>query len=195
MNEKDNNSTVTPGEKIAVIEEYIPDSHCYEIDGVIYSNITGNVEIDNKKHKIQVKPDKGVITAAVGQIGIGRVEFCRKQVANIDLHFLGDRKYFKPISTSLHVSETSKKFIKSMYEVVRAGDWIKIRVISTARNIYSTLIGDDSLGVILAYCINCGTELEYKRRNQLKCPNCELEQYRITSRNYGKEFSFFEKSE
>jgi exosome complex RNA-binding protein Csl4 len=48
------NNWVLPGDKIAVIEEFLPDETCYEQDGGIYSKILGRVVTDPKKHKISV---------------------------------------------------------------------------------------------------------------------------------------------
>ncbi|MFX0013618.1 MAG: exosome complex RNA-binding protein Csl4 [Candidatus Hermodarchaeota archaeon] len=183
INSDDN--LVVPGDKIAVIEEFLPDETCYEQDGGIYSKIFGNVKTDPKKHKITVIPKNPHRTIKNGDIGLGRVEFMKKQIASVNIYYLNQEFLPIPMSAVLHVSEASRRFVKNMYEVARPGDWIRFRIIRTAKPIYISLIGN-GLGVIISYCIQCGYELEYKRRNTLGCPNCDTIQTRITSKYFGK---------
>ena len=179
---------VVPGDKIAVIEEFLPDDTCFEQDGSILSKVTGEVVTDLKKHKITVKPFKQHFQVKRGDTGLGRVEYVKKQIASVDIFQLNEFEVSLPINSILHVSETSRRFVRSMYEVTRPGDWIKFRIIKTTRPIYLTLIGE-GLGVLLAHCNHCGHELSFYRRNSLKCPNCDLIQNRITSKSFGKPFS------
>jgi exosome complex component CSL4 len=176
---------VLPGDKIAVIEEFLPDETCYEQDGGIYSNTVGRVVTDTKRHKISVVPKNPHRTIRNGDIGIGRVEFMKKQIASINIYHLNHDKQEIPVSAVLHVSEASRRFVKNMYEVTRPGDWIRFRIIRAAKPVYVSLIGE-GLGVIIAYCIQCGHELNFKRRNTLECPNCDFKQTRITSKHFGK---------
>lgn len=176
---------VLPGDKIAVIEEFLPDESCYEQDGGIYSKILGRVVTDTKRHKISVIPKNPHRTIKNGDIGIGRVEFMKKQIASINIYYLNQEDLLIPINAVLHVSEASRRFVKNMYEVTRPGDWIRFRIIRAAKPVYISLIGDD-LGVIISYCIQCGHELQFKRRNTLECPNCDTIQTRITSKYFGK---------
>ncbi|NHJ02270.1 MAG: hypothetical protein EAX86_09050 [Candidatus Heimdallarchaeota archaeon] len=176
---------VLPGDKIAVIEEFVPDDTCYEDEGVIYSTFLGKVNPDSKKHKISVQPLKKYQEVKVGDMGIGLVQFIKKQIASIDVFYINNEYLPVPFSSILHVSEASRRFVRSMFEVTRPGDWIKVRIIRTMKPVYVSLVGHD-LGVIIAYCVQCGYELEFKRRNTLLCPNCDTLQPRITSRNFGK---------
>ncbi len=176
---------VLPGDKVAVIEEFVPDDSCFEQEGVIYSTFLGKVIPDSKKHKISVQPKIKYKEIKVGDVGIGRVLFVKKQIASIDIYYINDEFMGVPVSSILHVSEASRRFVKNMFEVTRPGDWIKFRVTRTVKPVYVSLVGHD-LGVIVAYCIQCGYELEFKRRNTLQCPNCDFLQPRITSRSFGR---------
>jgi exosome complex component CSL4 len=180
---------VLPGDKIAVIEEFLPDETCYEQDGGIYSNTFGRVVTDTKRHKISVIPMNPYRTIKNGDIGMGRVEFMKKQIASIDIYHLNHETLMIPISAVLHVSEASRRFVKNMYEVARPGDWIRFRIIRAIKPVYVSLIGE-GLGVIISYCIQCGHELKFKRRNILECPNCDTKQSRITSKYFGKPLIF-----
>lgn len=183
------NNWVLPGDKIAVIEEFLPDETCYEQDGGIYSKILGRVVTDPKKHKISVIPKNPYLEVKIGDIGMGRVEFIKKLIASVDIYRINQKSIPLPIGAVLHIREASQRFVRSMYEVTRPGDWLKFRVIRTNKPVYISLVGD-KLGVIISYCIQCGYELKYKRRNTLECPNCELIQPRITSRQFGNPLNY-----
>jgi exosome complex component CSL4 len=182
---KTNNIRVVPGDKIAVIEEFLPNENCFEEDGSIIAEVIGEVIKDTKSHKITVKPSRLHFALNIGDIGYGRVEFVKKQVASVDIHKINDKNIDKPINSILHVSEASRRFIRNMYEVTRPGDWIRFRITKADKPIYISFIGED-LGVVIADCNHCGHKLKFFRRNSLTCPNCNSEQSRITSKLYGK---------
>ena len=70
---KTNNTQVVPGDKIAVIEEFLPSENCFEEDGSIIAEVTGEVIIDSKSHKIAVKPSKEHFSLHKDDIGLGKV--------------------------------------------------------------------------------------------------------------------------
>jgi exosome complex component CSL4 len=47
---------VAPGERLGVIEEFIPDAGTYVKDGVIYSKIIGCSLVDLQNRRVQVYP-------------------------------------------------------------------------------------------------------------------------------------------
>jgi exosome complex component CSL4 len=195
-NKKDDdsdNKLVLPGDKIAVIEEFVPDETCYEKDGGIYSRVLGHVLTDRKKHKISVIPKKSHRSIENGAIGVARVEFIKKQVANVNIFHLNQEEIAIPISAVLHISEVSRRFVKNMYEVARPGDWVRFRIIRANKPVSISFIGE-GLGVVTSYCIQCGHELNYKQRNLLECPYCDLIQPRITSKYFGKPLSYKSRS-
>lgn len=180
-----NDDHVLPGDKIAIIEEFLPDETCFEQNGSIYSKVLGQVVIDPKKHKISVVPEKQFLEIKNGEVGFARVEFVKKQMASVNIHKIEKKSITIPTNAILHISEVSRRFVKNMYEVTRPGDWIKFRVIRANKVIYISLIGE-GLGVVESDCIVCGHELKFKRRNLLECPNCSQIQPRITSKHFGR---------
>ena len=183
--ENSTQNRVVPGDKIAVIEEFLPDETCYEQDGSILSMTTGEVIPDQKKHKITVKPIKHVFQLRRGDTGVGRVVYVKKQIASVDIHRINGIPVPLPINSILHVSEASRRFVKNMYEVTRPGDWLKFTIVRTMKPVYISLIGEE-LGVVIAQCNHCGNDIEFYRRNTLKCPNCGLIQNRVTAPSFGK---------
>ncbi|MHA1993802.1 MAG: exosome complex RNA-binding protein Csl4 [Candidatus Hodarchaeales archaeon] len=183
--EKSTQSRVVPGDKIAVIEEFLPDETCFEQDGSIISMTTGEVSPDLKKHKITVKPIKRVLQLRRGDTGVGKVVYVKKQIASVDIHRINNTEVPLPINSILHVSEASRRFVKNMYEVTRPGDWLKFKIVRTMKPVYISLIGDD-LGVVIAQCNHCGHDLVFFRPNALKCQKCSLIQNRVTAKSFGK---------
>ena len=66
---------VLPGERLGVIEEFIPDSGTFVKDGVIFSKIIGRSLMDLQTRRVSVYPmvDRVVVpkvsTVVIGQIG------------------------------------------------------------------------------------------------------------------------------
>ncbi len=191
--EKSTQNRVVPGDKIAVIEEFLPDETCFEQDGSILSMTTGEVLPDQKKHKITVKPFKQVLQLRRGDVGVGRVVYVKKQIASVDIHRINETSVPLPVNSILHVSEASKRFVRNMYEVTRPGDWLKFKVVRTMKPVYISLIGE-GLGVVIAQCNHCGHDLNFYRRNTLKCPNCSLVQNRVTAKSFGKLVTSFKRT-
>jgi exosome complex component CSL4 len=179
-------SYVIPGDQLGVIEEYIPDKNCYEAEGIIYANVAGNVYIDAENHRISVKSIKEVIIPTKGQLIIGQAMITRKQASTISIFHLNEKSIPVPYTGVLHISNVSDRYVHNMFEVIRPGDWVRAGIIRDDIPIGLTLLGN-AYGVILAFCTICGCELEFIRRNLLKCPECEQVQPRLTSRLYGSD--------
>lgn len=65
---------VMPGERLGVIEEFIPDSGTYVKDGVIYSKIVGRSLVDLQNRRVSVYPvAPGVVVPKVGTVVIGQI--------------------------------------------------------------------------------------------------------------------------
>jgi len=54
--QKSSGNLVIPGERLGVIEEFIPDSGTYVKDGVIYSKIVGRALMDLMNKRVSVYP-------------------------------------------------------------------------------------------------------------------------------------------
>ncbi|MFX1296594.1 MAG: RNA-binding protein, partial [Promethearchaeota archaeon] len=76
-----NGDLVLPGQKIAVIEMYMPGKGTYTEGGIIYSAIVGEVNINNREKKVFVisKENKPSLPKR-GDIVIGIIKMVRKQM-------------------------------------------------------------------------------------------------------------------
>ncbi|MFX1251723.1 MAG: exosome complex RNA-binding protein Csl4 [Promethearchaeota archaeon] len=187
---KDKDKYVVPGDKLAVIEEFIPDSGTWDESGVIYSNITGSVTINNKKHRISVTPlVRKIKKLKKGDLVLAHVVETRRQTATLNIYVINKKELPNPVSGGLHISSCSDKYVKSMFEVARPGDWLK-GVISRVDPLQLDIRGNPTFGVILASCVVCGGFLKVVRRNLLRCDECGKLQPRVTSRQYDGVFDF-----
>jgi exosome complex component CSL4 len=86
----------------------------------------------------------------------------------------------------LHVSDVALKYVDSMFDVCKAGDIIRAKVVSEKNRTYHLSTKEKNLGVVYAFCSNCGTLLE-PRRQAMHCPQCGRIEKRKTASDYGKD--------
>ncbi len=174
---------VSPGDWLGVIEEFIPSDGTYEDeDGSIYASTGGTVAID--EHRIAVHSDRDLELPVRGIKGIGRVSSVKKQIASIDLFKIGNRVINIPISAVLHISNSSHSYVRSMFDVVRPGDWIYCVIIKSGVPTNISTVGRE-YGVIKGLCNYCGQELGHFKASLLRCTNCEEVQPRVIARDFG----------
>ena len=187
--EQKSGQLVLPGERLGVIEEFIPNSGTYTKDGIIYSKIVGTALMDMLNRKVSVYPiQEGALVPKNGATVTGQVGNAQSDNVLVRITKIGDTK--KKLSGTftgiLHISDVSDRYINSMSEVCKPGDIIKAKVISEKNQIYHLATNDKNLGVVYAFCGNCSTMLE-QRRHEMYCPKCGNVERRKTSFNYGKE--------
>ena len=63
---------VVPGERLGVIEEYVPDAGTFVKDGVIYSKVVGRSMLDLATRRVSVRPEgRSLLVPQVGSTVIG----------------------------------------------------------------------------------------------------------------------------
>jgi exosome complex component CSL4 len=178
---------VIPGERLGVIEEFIPDSGTYVKDGVIYSKIIGRALMDLLNKRVTVYPLTNVVkvpkvsTLVIGQAGNAQSDNVLVRILKIDSEPLSGS-----FSGILHISDVAESYVNSMNDVCRTGDIIRARVISHKNQIFHLSTAEKTLGVLYAFCSNCGTLLEQKR-HEMRCPNCGRVETRKVAMDYGKQ--------
>ncbi|MFH0848324.1 MAG: exosome complex RNA-binding protein Csl4 [archaeon] len=186
---KENGQLVTPGEKLGVIEEFMPGEGTFEEQGNIYSNTVGNTRFDflNKTaaverigHKPVVPEDKTII--------VGMVTRAQKSIAQVEISSIGKRRLSIPFAGILHISSSSPRYERSMKDVCKTGDIIRA-MITNAKSVIPqlTTVGRE-LGVIKASCSRCGQTL-FVRDRGLRCDACGNVEYRKMAEDYGKDLN------
>ena len=170
---------VLPGDKLGVIEQYLPGAGTYETDGTIYANFTGKARIDLKNKRVTVVPSNKVAPLPKeGTTVIASVIHATDKMATVNIWKINDRLIRTPFTAMLHISSSSPRYERNMSDVCKGGDIIRARVIEINRIPQLTTAGR-GLGVIKAFCSRCGALLEFKNR-RLQCPSCgNLERRRL----------------
>jgi len=162
---------VLPGDKLGVIEQFLPGIGTYEKDGTIYAHFTGNARIDLKNKRVTVVPTTRVLTLPKeGTTVIASVIHASDKMATVNIWRINDKNIQTPFTAMLHISSSSPRYERNMADVCKAGDIIRARVIEMNRIPQLTTAGR-GLGVIKAFCSKCGAVLEFKNR-RLQCASC-----------------------
>jgi len=178
---------VIPGERLGVIEEFIPDSGTYSKDGVIYSKIVGRALVDLLNKRVSVYPL--VKEATVPKMGIevvGQVGNAQSDNVLVRIFRVGSKDVSGVFTGILHISDVADRYVNSMNEVCKPGDIIRAKVISEKNQIYHLTTSDKNLGVLYGFCGRCGNLLE-SQRHEMLCPKCGNIEERKTAFDYGKE--------
>ncbi|MCS7120702.1 MAG: exosome complex RNA-binding protein Csl4 [Nitrososphaerota archaeon] len=176
---------VTPGEKIGVIEEFIPYSGTQVDNGIIRSTNVGFVLLDFANRRISVYPTaRNHNIPKVGSIVIGEVTGVQSSMAFVRISKVG-RKFISGSFTGvLHISDVSFRYAENILDCFRLGDVIRAKVISNKNRTFHLTTKGDNLGVIFALCSQCGGPLVLKGKI-LRCESCNTSEKRKIANDYG----------
>ncbi len=178
---------VMPGERLGVIEEFIPDSGTYVKDGVIYSKIIGRSLLDLQNRRVSVYPvTEGAVVPKVGTIVIGQIGNAQSDNVLVKIFRIGKKKLTGNFGGILHVSDVSDRYVDSMSDVCKPGDIVRAKVISEKNKMFHLSTNDKNLGIVHAFCSRDAALLEQERYD-LKCPKCGNVERRKIAPDYGKE--------
>jgi exosome complex component CSL4 len=178
---------VVPGERLGVIEEFIPDSGTFVKDGVIYSKIVGHSLVDLQNRRVSVYPaSEGAVVPKPGSVIIGQVGNAQSDNVLVRIFVVGKKKISGEFGGILHISDVSDRYIDSMNDVCKPGDLVRAKVISEKNRIFHLSTNDKNLGIIDAFCSRDGTLL-IQDRYDLRCPKCGNIERRKLAPDYGKE--------
>ena len=176
---------VSPGEKIGVIEMFEPGEGAYEEKGVIYSKLLGKMKVNKKARKVNVVPINPGTLPKRGDILTARVIIIRKQQTLIDIVPAGDLNPKFVFEGSIHISNASDQYIDSLNDAFKPYDLLRVKVSKVDDQPFQCITSQPDLGVILAFCSECGEELIRDRGNRLVCPACRNIEQRKLAKDYG----------
>ncbi|UCD73251.1 MAG: exosome complex RNA-binding protein Csl4 [Candidatus Bathyarchaeota archaeon] len=177
----------TPGEKVAVIEEFVAGPGTFIEEGDIRSKTVGYTITDVHNKLVSIYPRSGTpIFPRKGSVIVGQVVNTQDKTAIIRILSVDNRPVPGQFTGIIHISTVSSNYVRSMYEAVRPGDLIKAKVISNRNGATHLSTLGRNLGVVQAFCIRCGNRLT-RRGRILGCQVCSnIEERKITV-DYGKE--------
>jgi exosome complex component CSL4 len=185
--EQKSGQVVLPGERLGVIEEFIPDSGTYVKDGIIYSNIVGRALMDLLNKRVSVYPlISGVTVPKVSTTVVGQVGNAQSDNVLVRIFKIGPKKLSGGFTGILHISDVQERYVTSMNDVCKPGDIIRAKVISEKNQIYHLSTNEKNLGVTYAFCSLCAYLLE-PRRHEMRCPKCGNVEKRKMALDYGQE--------
>lgn len=163
---------VFPGERLGVIEEFTPGNGTYVENGNIYSSITGQLLIDSAKREAHIRPKtRQPLIPREGDIVVGEVTNVQEKTLTLKIMQIGAAQLSTSFTGIMHISDTSRSYVKTMSDAFKAGDVVRAKVISTKNREFHLSTQNDKLGVIQAFCIHCGNPLTLQR-NRLRCTVC-----------------------
>jgi len=177
---------VVPGDRLGVIEEFTSGPGTYVEDGIIHSKVTGRTLLDMLNRQVSVYPI--VETATVPQVGsivTGMVIDVRNKNAVLRIFQIGNKTLSGFFKGALHISGVSHGYVDNMYNVCKAGDIMRAKVISTENRSIFLSTADKDLGIIYALCSRCGDVLQPRDRG-MGCSKCGNFERRKISPDYGK---------
>ncbi|MBD3187857.1 hypothetical protein GF325_13560 [Candidatus Bathyarchaeota archaeon] len=176
---------VVVGDKLGVIEEFLPGPGTYEQDGNILASVCGIKIVNRNKLEVWVKPFKPKDDSPKpGDIIIAEVVYLRNQSIATNIFKVGDRFLFDSYRGTLHVSKMSETYIKNVEDGFRVTDIIRAKIVEQKFTEYELTTRGRNLGVIFAECVFCGHELK-RTSNKLECPRCKYPNSRKFASDYG----------
>jgi exosome complex component CSL4 len=178
--------SVFPGDKLGVVEQFLPGTGTYEKEGTIYSNFTGTAKTDLKNKRVTVVPNTRVPQLPKeGATVLASVTHAQEKMATVSIWKIDDKALGNPFTAILHISSSSPRYERSMADVCKSGDILRARVIDMTSRIPQLTTAGRGLGVIKAFCSRCGAVLDFTN-NRLECPSCGNLESRRLAEDYGK---------
>ncbi len=171
---------VLPGDKLGVIEEYLASEGAYsDSRGIVRSKHIGYPRYNIEEHIVKVKPLRIGVLPKLGDTVYARIVEIRGEVLAICKIYQVEEK--APLNTAftglLHISEiTTTMPLKTIYDAVRIGDYIRARIIKAGIPYLISIKGLE-YGVILAFCGQCLSPL-IPLNNMLLCRKCRRKERR-----------------
>lgn len=185
---------VLPGERLGVIEEFVPGRGTYVEDGNIYSAVTGQLQVDRAKREIHVKSlTHQPLLPKVGDVVIGKVTNVSEKTMMMRIVQIGDKWLSTSFTGMMHISDSSPSYVKTMDDAFKVGDVVRAKVISTKNREFHLSTQSDNLGVIVAACTRCGAPLTFSR-GRLRCGVCNYFDRRKLASDYSEGDAVFIRS-
>ncbi len=182
---------VVPGDQLCVIEELSPSLGTYEKEGIVYAATMGSVAMDLKERSISVVSPDGTLKLALpvrGDILVGEVVNSYEQRAEIHIAKRNGEDVLSTIIGEIRISNVTRRYVKSMHDVLRPGDIIRAVAMNTHEiPVELSLVGPE-LGVLFSKCVKCGNSLTLTTYNNMVCTRCENRETREVAKDYGAAF-------
>ena len=183
----ENEKIVMPGDKLGIIEQYLPGEGTYDDDGDIKSAVLGNVKINQKMKVISVVSDAKPALLKVGDTVYGQITDIKPQRANVKIECMKDngRPLALPYMGAIHISQAKKDYLEKLSDAFRIGDIVQAKVVKITGDNVDLGTVDEDCGVLKAMCTRCRDFMHTTQKdNELQCNTCNKKERRKVSKNY-----------
>ncbi|MHA2285320.1 MAG: exosome complex RNA-binding protein Csl4 [Candidatus Thorarchaeota archaeon] len=158
---------------------------------IVYAATMGSVAMDLKDRSISVVSPDGTLKLALpvrGDILVGEVINSYEQRAEIHIAKRNGVDVLSTIVGEIRISNVTRRYVKSMHDVLRPGDIIRAVAMNTHEiPVELSLVGPE-LGVLFSKCVKCGNSLTLTTYNNMVCTRCENRETREVAKDYGAAF-------
>lgn len=177
-----------PGDELGSEIEYGAGKGTYTENEYVRAEVLGNKQINIKERVIEIKPVFAIPEEPkIGMEFYGLVEEVTETSAAITLDYnkSANRRSLPDTYALMRIEDAKSPgiFIKSMKDIVRAGDVVKVKVSKIKGTAVDVSIKGPGLGVIKAFCTKCRTSLKLKE-NKLWCQKCGRIEKRVIGSPY-----------
>jgi len=158
---------VVPGERLGVVEEFIPGEGVREEGGTLYSMYLG--ALHERDVNISVRPFKRpVLPVRPGEVALGEVRSADRSAYHVHLTAL-----IRPRRSLLSPPVQAVMSKRPPNVGVRPSDIVLVRISSVSNGTVTVTVGGPpELGVILSFCPACGHPLRKGVGYTLVCGRC-----------------------
>jgi len=187
LSRKDTREFKTPGEKLGVIEEFMPGPGTFTEGGDIRSTTVGYTITDTYNKLVSIYPQKrGPIFPRKGSIVVGEVVSTQDKTASIRILSVDNKPVPGQFAGIIHISTASSDYIRTMQEAFKPADIVRAKVVSNRNMVIHLSTLGRNLGVLQAFCSRCGGKLD-RRGKIMGCPTCMNREERKIALDYGKD--------
>tara|TARA_Y100000590_G_scaffold463808_1_gene631529 strand:+ start:4263 stop:4805 length:543 start_codon:yes stop_codon:yes gene_type:complete len=174
-----NENQKIPGEKIALIEEYLPGDNTFEDNDSIRATTIGEIKLDSNNKLASINRQKQISVPSEGDIIIGVVEANLPSMIAIMIKYVNGQKTNSDLECVCVTRHIRKK------NIALAKDIVKAKIISHINGAIHASIDSEELGVLFTKCRKCHG-IVAKMRDAVKCKDCGWIDDRKLSAEFGK---------
>ena len=153
-----------PGEKIAILEEYVSGDNTFDDGECVRSSVIGKIKFDNEERIASVSNSKLTIPK-VGDIIIGTVEASLGSMIALSMKYINNRKITSNVECICSTHHLRKKNVALVQDIV------KLKIINHINGTIHATINEPDLGVLFTKCRKCFGSV-IKIRDAVKCKEC-----------------------
>ena len=154
-----------PGDKIAMIEEFLPGDNTFEDGHSIRSASVGTVELNKSEQLVSIQKKKSISIPNIGDIIIGTVEASLGSMIAVSIGYISGTKIESNIECICVTRHLRKKNVALVKDIVR------LKILSHVNGTIHASIDEHDLGVLFTKCRKCFGSV-VKIRDAVKCSEC-----------------------